>query len=197
MLATPSEGTYTEKRSKFLAFAFPIESKEEATEILHTLQKRFHDARHICYAYSIGIDSPEERANDDGEPSGTGGRPILGQIHSFGINNVLLAVVRYYGGVPLGAANLGRAYQQAAFEALHMATIETRELIDSFSFFARYEDVELVMRQAKKSNARVSYLAHHTDGADMQVSTRRSEINPLREELMKIHTLKWSSDAIG
>ena len=194
ILSEPSEGFYSEKRSKFLAFAFPIETKYEAMEQLRSLRNKYHDARHVCFAYTLGIDQIEERCNDDGEPSGTGGRPILGQIHSFGLHNTLLAVVRYYGGTPLGAANLGRAYQQAAQDALQQARITSRQLTATLRLAATYEDVDRVMRLAKKHNARVDYTAHRADGVDISVEVSRAQAESLHGELRQIHTLQWPDD---
>lgn len=174
-----------------MAFAFPLQTKEEAIDHVRRLQKQYHDARHVCYAYTIGLDTPEERTNDDGEPSGTGGRPILAQIHSFGLSNTLICVVRYYGGTPLGAANLGRAYQAAAADALQQAQIKTCEQTSQFSLFARYEDIDLVMRIARKSNARISTTNHEAQGATLLIETRRSLAEQLQNELRLIHTLRW------
>jgi len=123
IIAAPSEGQYTEKRSRFLAFARPIASEEEARAIVKDFQNRYHDARHVCFAYVLGTDAEVFRANDGGEPSGTAGRPILGQIRSLELTNVLVVVVRYFGGIQLGAANLGVAYKTAARAALDAAEV--------------------------------------------------------------------------
>ena len=122
-LTTPGEAIYTEKRSKFLAFAHHITNEEEAKEILQTIRKRYYDARHICYAYVLGFEGEHTRSNDDGEPSGSAGKPILGQLRSAEITFTLVAVVRYFGGVKLGTGGLAVAYKTAAAEAISNAII--------------------------------------------------------------------------
>ena len=113
-----SEGIYKEKGSRFIAFAYPIETVNSAKEIIQSLHKKYHDARHICYAYVLGADKAEFRANDDGEPSGTAGKPIYGVLLSNNLTNVLIAVVRYFGGVKLGTAGLINAYREASIDAI-------------------------------------------------------------------------------
>ena len=117
-LAAPSEAVYTEKRSRFLAFAYPIDTPEDALAHVKELRRQYYDARHVCFAYATGFEGETFRAVDDGEPSGTAGRPILGQIRSAGLSFVVVAVVRYFGGIQLGAAGLGVAYKMAAAAAL-------------------------------------------------------------------------------
>jgi uncharacterized YigZ family protein len=119
----PSPGLYKEKGSKFMSFAYPVKSEEEIKNILKNLKKEFHDARHICYAWVLGPDKIKFRANDDGEPSGTGGKPILNQIHNHDLTNILIAVVRYFGGTLLGTAGLALAYRSSAADALSKAQI--------------------------------------------------------------------------
>ena len=116
-----AEGTYSEKRSKFLAFAIPVRSLDEIKEQLKFYEKKYFDARHVCYAYMLGAERTNFRANDNGEPSGTAGRPILGQINSFDLTDILLVVVRYFGGIKLGTSGLIVAYKAAAQEALNAA----------------------------------------------------------------------------
>jgi uncharacterized YigZ family protein len=140
-----SEGIYKEKGSKFLSFAMPVESEEEIKQILDTFKKRYYDARHICYAYMLGEDRTQFRAYDDGEPSGTGGRPILGQIHSAGLTNVLIVVVRYFGGVLLGTGGLMHAYKQAASDALTNNEIVVKEIARTVHLTFAYEQMNQVM----------------------------------------------------
>ena len=121
-IQAPAEGTYTEKRSKFLAFAFPVYSVEEIKGIVAEYQKKYYDARHVCYAYMLGVERTVFRANDNGEPSGTAGKPILGQINSNNLTNILIVVVRYFGGIKLGTGGLIVAYRMAAAEVLANAT---------------------------------------------------------------------------
>ena len=112
------EGIYKDKGSKFLSFAMPVADSKTAMETVKAYRKRFYDARHVCFAFKIGVENPETRTNDNGEPSGTAGRPILGQINSANLTNVLIVVVRYFGGVLLGTGGLRQAYKNAAADAL-------------------------------------------------------------------------------
>ncbi|MCF8335479.1 MAG: YigZ family protein [Bacteroidales bacterium] len=127
-IARPSEGSYKEKGSKFLAFAFPVESEQEVKNRLDTLRNQYHDARHHCYAYLLGPGMDIYRMNDDGEPSSTGGKPIFGQIRSYNLTNVLVVVTRYFGGILLGTSGLIRAYKSAAGNALENATIAKKTI---------------------------------------------------------------------
>lgn len=120
-IAAPAEGLFKDKGSRFISMAFPVETEDEVREILLSLRKEYHDARHHCYAYRLGCSGEKFRANDDGEPSGSSGRPILGQIDSRGLSDVLVVVVRYFGGIKLGIPGLIRAYRTAAAEALDNA----------------------------------------------------------------------------
>ena len=124
------QGFYSELRSKFLAFAYPVENADEAMHIISGMKREYHDARHVAYAYMIGADCNVFRCNDDGEPSGTAGRPILGQIRSSGLTNVLVAVVRYFGGIKLGAGGLVRAYTKTienTYDEGCKITVEVRQ----------------------------------------------------------------------
>ena len=114
-----AQGEYSEKRSKFYAFSFHVENVEQIKSIVADVQKKYYDARHVCYAYMLGPERLEWRVNDNGEPSGTAGKPILGQINSRGLTDVLVAVVRYFGGVKLGTSGLIEAYRQATVQVLH------------------------------------------------------------------------------
>ena len=122
-ISARAEGLYTEKRSKFIAIALPVRTVEEVKARLEELQKQYYDARHVCYAYMLGPGRKDFRANDNGEPSGTAGKPILGQINSNGLTDVLVVVVRYFGGIKLGTSGLIVAYRTAAAEALAAATV--------------------------------------------------------------------------
>jgi len=132
---TIGEGYYTDKRSKFLAFAHHVESVEEAMDIIASTRKKYYDARHCCYAYMIGAEREEFRANDDGEPSSTAGKPILGQINSTDLTNILICVVRYFGGVKLGTSGLIVAYRTAAADAIAHAEIEERLIEEHLSVY--------------------------------------------------------------
>ncbi len=135
-ISAPAEAIFTEKRSKFLAFAYPVSNIDEVKVHVTELKKKYFDARHVCWAYMLGTARTDFRANDDGEPSGTAGKPILGQINSLELTNVLVAVVRYFGGIKLGTSGLITAYRQAARDALDLADIiECHEMADlSFTY---------------------------------------------------------------
>ncbi len=148
-IASPAEAVFTEKRSKFLAFVYPIKSVDEAKEHVAALSKRYFDARHVCWAYMLGADRTEFRANDNGEPSGTAGKPILGQINSMELTDVVVAVVRYFGGIKLGTSGLIVAYRQAARMALEAAEVVERHVTTDIAFSFPYPVMNDVMRLTK------------------------------------------------
>ena len=179
------EGFYSEKRSKFLAFAHHVETIDEIKEILASYRKKYYDARHVCYAYVLGADKADFRANDDGEPSSTAGKPILGQINSYDLTNVLVIVVRYYGGVNLGTGGLIVAYRTAAADALDHATIETRLVEEVITYSFPYPMMNAVMRVIKEMQPRiVSQTFDNTCSISMSI---RQEMAPvLRDRLEKL-----------
>src|SRR5690554_2132633 len=148
-LKSQSQGLYKEKGSKFLAFAYPVDNEEEIKEILETLKKQYHDARHHCYAYILGKDGQNFRANDDGEPGHSAGDPILGQIRSNNLTNTLIVVVRYFGGTKLGVGGLVTAYKTAATEAILANEIITETVTLKVNFQFDYIDMNEVMRIIK------------------------------------------------
>jgi uncharacterized YigZ family protein len=148
-IQSATEGEYKEKGSKFLAFAFPVKSETDVKENLAMLRKKYFDARHHCYAYVLGADKSKFRANDDGEPNHSAGDPILGQIRSKNLTNVLIVVVRYFGGVKLGVGGLITAYKTAAEEALTKATIVTEDVAVDYSIEYDYASTPEVMRLVK------------------------------------------------
>lgn len=154
-LASPSEGLYKEKMSKFLSFAIPVTSSAEAKEIIKEYQKRFYDARHVCWAYMIGSNRSEFLSSDNGEPSGTAGKPILGQINSFELTNVLVIVVRYFGGILLGTSGLIVAYREAAAEAIKNGTILECHEQGTITFTFPYLGMNDVMKVVKRENLKV------------------------------------------
>ena len=154
-IAAKSEGIYKEKMSKFMAFASPAASAAEAKAFIAGIQKEYFDARHVCWAYMIGSARTEFLSSDNGEPSGTAGKPILGQINSFGLTNVAIAVVRYFGGIKLGTSGLIVAYREAAKAALEAAVIEERHDMASISFTFPYLAMNSVMRLVKNSDAAI------------------------------------------
>ena len=180
-----SEGYYTEKRSKFLAFAHHVETTNEVKDIVASYRKKYYDARHVCYAYMLGAERQDFRANDDGEPSSTAGKPILGQINSNELTNILIVVVRYYGGVNLGTSGLIVAYREAASDALAHATIETRQVEEIVKYSFAYPQMNDVMRIVKDMNPRIiSQTFENT--CDIVLSIRKSEAEQLRSRLAKL-----------
>lgn len=179
------EGFYSEKRSKFLAFAHHVETIDEIKDILASYRKKYYDARHVCYAYMLGADKADFRANDDGEPSSTAGKPILGQINSYDLTNVLVIVVRYYGGVNLGTGGLIVAYRTAAADALDHATIEPRLVEEVITYSFPYPMMNAVMRVIKEMQPRiVSQTFDNTCSISMSI---RQEMAPvLRDRLEKL-----------
>jgi uncharacterized YigZ family protein len=184
-IATTSEGYYTEKRSKFLAFAHHVENVDEIKEILAQYRKKYYDARHVCYAYMLGADRAEFRANDDGEPSSTAGKPILGQINSNELTDILIVVVRYYGGVNLGTSGLIVAYREAAADAIAHAEIVTRQVEEVITYTFAYPQMNDVMRIVKEMNPRI--LSQTYDNTcEIRLSIRQSEAEQLRNRLSKL-----------
>ena len=181
-LKTEGEGYYTDKRSKFLAFAHHVTSVEEIKELLAGYRKKYYDARHVCYAYMLGPERTDFRANDDGEPSSTAGKPILGQINSNELTDILIVVVRYYGGVNLGTSGLIVAYREAAADAIAHATIETRQVEERINYSFTYPQMNDVMRIVKDMNPRI--ISQTFDNTcEIVLSIRKSEADQLRNRL--------------
>ncbi len=149
------ESRYTEKMSRFLAFVFPVTTAEEAREEIKKLQNKYHDARHVCWAYVVGPDGKEWQLNDNGEPSGTAGKPILGQIRSFGVTNVAIGVVRYFGGIKLGTSGLIAAYREAARLALEDAGRQEMRKLTQLRITFPYVGADGVMKVSKMEGVRV------------------------------------------
>jgi uncharacterized YigZ family protein len=185
-----SEGLYKEKGSKFLAYAHPVHTVEEVKKHLEQYRKTYYDARHICYAYSLGPTREDFRANDDGEPSGTAGRPILGQIQSFGLTNVLVVVVRYFGGVLLGTGGLVVAYRSAAAEALSVAEIVEKTVDVDFFFRFEFSFMNDVMKLVKNLDAQILKQDYEMD-CGMQLRIRENDAVRLKAALGKIETLRF------
>ncbi len=180
--AKTGEGYYTEKRSKFLAFAHHVESADEVKEIIDEYRRRYYDARHVCYAYMLGPDRKEFRANDDGEPSSTAGKPILGQINSLLLTDVLVVVVRYYGGVNLGTGGLIVAYRTAAADALAHSEVVTRQVEELVTYEYPYVMMNDVMRIVKEMAPRV--VSQQFDNTcSITLAIRRSAADQLRNRL--------------
>ncbi len=179
------EGFYSEKRSKFLAFAHHVESAEDVKRIIAGYRKKYYDARHVCYAYMLGPERQEFRANDDGEPSSTAGKPILGQINSHELTDILIIVVRYYGGVNLGTSGLIVAYRTAAADAIAHCTVVVRQVEELVQYTFTYPMMNDVMRIVKDMNPRIVNQTFDNT-CSITLSIRKSEANQLRERLRKL-----------
>ena len=154
-IAAPSEGLYKEKGSKFLAFAYPVSTEDEIKNLLQDLRKKFFDARHHCYAYRLGPDGATWRVNDNGEPSSTAGKPIFGQLISFGLSDVLVVVIRYFGGIKLGVSGLINAYRTAARDALEHAQTVEKQVRENITLEYTYEQTNAVMKAIRDLQAEV------------------------------------------
>lgn len=188
-IAAPSQGLYKEKGSKFLAFAFPVSSVEEVKAHLDALRKEYFDARHHCYAYILGANKDAYRVNDDGEPSGTGGRPIHGQLLSADLTNTLIVVVRYFGGILLGASGLANAYKAAARDAINNATIEERTIDVVYRLYFEYALVNDVMRILKEQGLQPRNQIFNLD-CRLDISVRQSQSVRAYDALAKLYGLK-------
>ena len=184
-LKTEGEGYYTDKRSKFLAFAHHVSTAEEIKDILARDRKKYFDARHVCYAYMLGPERTDFRANDDGEPSSTAGKPILGQINSNELTDILIVVVRYYGGVNLGTSGLIVAYREAAADAIAHSEIETRQVEEIITYNFPYPMMNDVMRIVKDMQPRIVSQTYDNT-CEIRLSIRKSEAEQLRNRLQKL-----------
>ncbi len=184
-IKSTSEGFYSEKRSKFLAFAHHVETVDEVKQLLADYRKKYYDARHVCYAYMLGAGRGEFRANDDGEPSSTAGKPILGQINSNELTDILIVVVRYYGGVNLGTSGLIVAYREAAADAIAHAEIVVRQVEERVEYTFAYPLMNDVMRIVKEMNPRIVSQTYDNT-CQITLSIRKSEAPQLRERLKKL-----------
>jgi uncharacterized YigZ family protein len=182
---TIGEGYYTEKRSKFLAFAHHVETVDEAMAIVAKYRKQYYDARHCCYAYMLGSDRSVFRANDDGEPSSTAGKPILGQINSHELTNILVVLVRYYGGVNLGTGGLIVAYRTAAADAIAHCKIESRLVEELITYQFTYPMMNGVMRIVKELQPRIVSQQFDNDCA-ITLAIRKSKADELRTKLANL-----------
>lgn len=184
-IAQKSEGTYTEKRSKFLAFAHPVETLDQIKELIEGYKKKYYDARHVCYAYMLGADRVTFRANDDGEPSSTAGKPILGQINSKELTNILVVVIRYFGGVKLGTSGLIIAYKEATIAALSNANVIEKQVEELISYTFPYVMMNSVMKVVKELNPQIVSQTYEQT-CQITLSIRRSMAPILQERLNKL-----------
>jgi len=180
-----TEGIYKEKGSKFIAFSIPVHNAEEVKELVKAYKKEYYDARHVCYGYMLGADRKEWRANDDGEPSGTAGRPILGQINSRELTDILVIVVRYFGGILLGTGGLTIAYKEATADALNQAEIIVKTVDCEMTVHFEYSIMNSVMRLVKESTA-VILEQSYVNECFMKLSIRKQDISTLTSKMEKI-----------
>lgn len=184
-----SEGYYTEKRSRFLSFALPVRTPDEVKTQVDAYRKKYYDARHVCWAYMLGPDRTTFRANDDGEPSSTAGKPILGQINSNNLTDILIIVVRYFGGIELGTSGLIVAYRTAAAEAIAAAHIEERTVDETITITFEYPHLNSVMRIVKED--RPDVLAQSFElTCEMTLRIRQSRMDALKSRLLKVDSLR-------
>lgn len=184
-LARPSEAIFREKMSKFLAFAHPASTVEEAKAVIAQYQKKYFDARHVCWAYMLGFERTDFQSNDNGEPSGTAGKPILGQINSFGLTNTVIVVVRYFGGIKLGTSGLIAAYREAARLSLEEAEIVERKVMKQIEFTFPYLSMNDVMRLVKQSDLEI--LSQQFDNAcAMTLAVRADDYDTVTSRLRDI-----------
>lgn len=184
-ITTTGEGLYTEKRSKFLAFAHHAENADEAMQIVAKYKKKYFDARHVCYAYVTGPQGDITRANDDGEPSSTAGKPILAQLQSHDITNAVVVVVRYYGGVNLGTGGLIVAYRTAAAEAIEKAGKETRLVEETITYTFPYTMMNSVMRVVKDMAPRIVE-QNYDNTCEIKLAIRKTMAQQLKTRLEKL-----------
>ena len=185
---SPTTGIYKEKGSKFIAYAYPVYSEEEVKEKLEEVKKLEHSARHHCYAYILNPDKSAQRANDDGEPSSTAGKPILGQMLSKDLTNILIVVVRYFGGVKLGVPGLIRSYKTAASQAILEATIITKTLKEQYEVSFKYPQMNDVMRLVKEFDLEVVNTDFQID-CKLIFAAPKSKANSILDTFKKNHEL--------
>lgn len=182
-----ADSTFTEKKSKFLSFAIPVLTQDEVKEQLVLYQKKYYDARHVCYAYRLGYVGEDFRANDNGEPSGTAGKPILGQMKSFDVTNVLIVVIRYFGGIKLGTGGLISAYREAAKDVLNEAEIITKTINESFTIVFEYPFLSEIMRIVKDDGPEILEQKYDND-CEITLRIRKLKVQGLKEKLLKVET---------
>lgn len=192
-IAASAESVYTEKRSKFIAIALPVRTLAEIKAYLDEYQKKYYDARHVCYAYMLGAERKEFRANDNGEPSGTAGKPILGQINSNELTDILVIVVRYFGGIKLGTSGLIVAYKTAAAQALSEAQIIEKTVDEQVTVVFEYPFMNDIMRIVKEESPEILNQSYDMDCV-MTLRIRKSQMPRLRMRLEKVETARISDD---
>ncbi len=185
-IKSPAEGLFKDKGSKFLAFAYPVKTVDEVKDIVQQKRAEFYDARHVCYAYMLGAERKNFRAVDDGEPSSTAGKPILGQINSHQLTNILVIVVRYFGGILLGTSGLINAYKEASAAAITNAEIEEEIVKTSISVKFKYHQLNDIMRVVKEQDLDVSGQEFGFDENTITLLVRNSQLDAVNEKIKQI-----------
>ena len=185
----PTEAIFKDKGSKFLAFAYPVENDQQIKEILNQLKKEHHTANHHCYAYRLGADKMNFRANDDGEPNNTAGKPILGQIQSNDLTNVLIVVVRYFGGTLLGVSGLINAYKNSAADVIKVSTIIEKQILFNYTIQFYFEHLNDVMKLLKQLDCKITN-QQFDNNCEISFSIRKANSEQCEEKLKKIEGLK-------
>jgi uncharacterized YigZ family protein len=188
-IAGTSEGYHTEQRSRFISFAVPVRTPEEAKEKVDALRKQYYDARHVCWAFMTGAERTQFRVNDDGEPSSTAGKPILGVINSNRLTDILIAVVRYFGGVKLGTGGLIAAYRAAAQDAVDNAQIIDRTVDEEFTVTCEYNFLNSVMKIIREENPQVLDRQFGSE-CIFRLRIRQSRVQELKGKLSKAETVR-------
>ena len=190
-VATVSEGCITEQRSRFISCVLPVRTTEEVKEKIEAFRKQYHDAHHVCWAYMLGAERLQFRANDDGEPSSTAGKPILGVINSYGLTDVLIVVIRYFGGVKLGTSGLIAAYRTAALDAIAHVEIIEKTVDETITVEFSYPFLNDVMKIVKEINPQV--VSQKLDMlCEITLQIRQSEIEKLKNRLLKVESLQMT-----
>ena len=185
----PTEAIFKDKGSKFLAFAYPVENDQQIKEILNQLKKEHHTANHHCYAYRLGADKMNFRANDDGEPNNTAGKPILGQIQSNDLTNVLIVVARYFGGTLLGVSGLINAYKNSAADVIKVSTIIEKQILFNYTIQFYFEHLNDVMKLLKQLDCKITN-QQFDNNCEISFSIRKANSEQCEEKLKKIEGLK-------
>lgn len=188
-ISATSKGYITEQRSKFISFAIPVRTVDDVKEIVEQYRKEYYDARHVCWAYMLGADRSQFRANDDGEPSSTAGKPILGVINSNELTDILILVIRYFGGVKLGTSGLIVAYRAAAQDAVENAEIIEKTVDEDIRIAFEYPFLNGVMRIIKEDGPQI-VSQHFEMDCEMRLRIRKGEADRLKDRLLKIESLR-------
>ena len=189
-IQSEAQGLYKEKGSRFLAFAFPVSDERQIKDLVNKLRKKYHDARHVCYSFRIGFKDIYSRVNDDGEPSGTAGKPILGQITGDELTNILIVVVRYFGGVLLGTSGLTNAYRSATIDCINHSQIIEETIDKSFEIFFKFEQLNPVMRIVKDESVEIIHQNFEMN-CTMSLRVRQSCYQRVKDRMLKIEQLTF------